>query len=471
MGSSVRVTFENGAFSPPIVIGKEVRFQYDERQSDGSLLRKLGGGPLRETHKDGTVSIELDEHSGEEAGTIVRTPLNARLTIFRQDAIDTDSRLKAIQALLTKHLPSATQVKLKVSVRPAVRVSLEIDNVHYSFDLGETDARKAYAALRAHIDSCRTFARREEDEDDARFEADDLSDDFCKGFARYEKEEKKEFHSKEFKSWKVLQGMMQEDGRIRPVEAFGNGLLDPEPIPEGYERKKVSRDWLTRFCPTRHSPATDVLESKTRYSTLTHDNGGNPFCVRVTGALVTCRSEWKQYGYMASDTSRKLKVAAYRVPHLKYIANRESVFKPERYYTDRIWDGQARKFFTGGNGSSVLVEVAPPTAVRALLAHVLDRDTAEHVQTFTHTYVFIGDCIYRFSTSEPIEAFFSPLGNSDVPYPVAVSATRTYYMLDRRHGARNTELQLSQYGRGDGDRNKGETVPMEYVVDLYGRIQ
>ena len=48
-------------------------------------------------------------------------------------------------------------------------------------------------------------------------------------------------------------------------------------------------------------------------------------------------------------------------------------------------------------------------------------------------YVFIGDRLYGFSTpdDEPIETFYSTVGNNDVPYPVALSKNYIYFMLDR----------------------------------------
>ncbi len=45
-------------------------------------------------------------------------------------------------------------------------------------------------------------------------------------------------------------------------------------------------------------------------------------------------------------------------------------------------------------------------------------------------YVFIGATIYEFTTIEPIEKFYSTVGNNDVPYPVALSKSFVYFMLE-----------------------------------------
>lgn len=48
-------------------------------------------------------------------------------------------------------------------------------------------------------------------------------------------------------------------------------------------------------------------------------------------------------------------------------------------------------------------------------------------------YLYIGHEIYSFSTkdNEMISAYFSPVGNSDVPYPYAVGEHHTYFLLDK----------------------------------------
>lgn len=45
-------------------------------------------------------------------------------------------------------------------------------------------------------------------------------------------------------------------------------------------------------------------------------------------------------------------------------------------------------------------------------------------------YMYIGGQIYTFKTQEKIADYRSPMGNSDVPYPFAISKNYYYIMLD-----------------------------------------
>jgi hypothetical protein len=47
-------------------------------------------------------------------------------------------------------------------------------------------------------------------------------------------------------------------------------------------------------------------------------------------------------------------------------------------------------------------------------------------------YCYIGSEIYEFTAPEEITAYYSKVGNSGVPYPIAYSATSFYLMLDHK---------------------------------------
>lgn len=51
------------------------------------------------------------------------------------------------------------------------------------------------------------------------------------------------------------------------------------------------------------------------------------------------------------------------------------------------------------------------------------------VQISRQKYLFIESTIYSFQTSDPIQEFYSPVGNNDVPYPVAIGTKFVYLML------------------------------------------
>jgi len=134
----------------------------------------------------------------------------------------------------------------------------------------------------------------------------------------------------------------------------------------------------------------------------THDNGGRPF-------LVVVRSQVK---------NKKLKI----VSVLTYKQFDDS--KREQDYdklvvafkkVQKVWIGKGtigkkrggdnlNKAWTYGN--SILLQLNK------------------------HLYVFIDHNIYCFKTNEEIIKYYSLIGNSDVPYPVALSKNYAYFMLD-----------------------------------------
>ena len=52
------------------------------------------------------------------------------------------------------------------------------------------------------------------------------------------------------------------------------------------------------------------------------------------------------------------------------------------------------------------------------------------INTTKNKYVYIGSEIYDFETDDEIVDYYSPIGNSDVPYPFAIGTKYTYLMLD-----------------------------------------
>jgi hypothetical protein len=61
-------------------------------------------------------------------------------------------------------------------------------------------------------------------------------------------------------------------------------------------------------------------------------------------------------------------------------------------------------------------------------------DNSSVLVEFPHKkYMFIGTEIYEFETDEFITNYYSRIGNSDVPYPVALSEKYVYFMLEKKH--------------------------------------
>lgn len=131
----------------------------------------------------------------------------------------------------------------------------------------------------------------------------------------------------------------------------------------------------------------------------THDNGGRPF-----------------FAYVSPEN----RVSVYRTPSDAYILDEDLENNDEKsLYTECILAVNAIKVWIGkdpsypdSDGNSILVQ-----------------DESG--------YIFIGAIVYRFTAADPIQEYFSKIGPNDVPYPVALSATHAFMMVDQKRVPRN----------------------------------
>jgi len=116
-----------------------------------------------------------------------------------------------------------------------------------------------------------------------------------------------------------------------------------------------------------------------------HDNGGRPFRVtcNINGIYIQ-----KAIGETDEDEIIYGKV-------FKHITNFEG-----------YWVGFDTSPYSSLHGNSLLVKINK------------------------NKYMHIGDRIYLFKTKDEIIDFVSPVGNSDVPYPIAYGTQNVYFMLD-----------------------------------------
>lgn len=123
---------------------------------------------------------------------------------------------------------------------------------------------------------------------------------------------------------------------------------------------------------------------------VTHDNGGRPFLVVSNGKTI------KVYKATENEPNYTKLVKKYN--------NVEKIFigKSPRNRTTEYSGGYGKKF----DGNSILLRLPK------------------------NRYVFIGDSVYEFTPPEPIVKYYSTVGNSDVPYPVALSKSYAYFMLN-----------------------------------------
>lgn len=145
---------------------------------------------------------------------------------------------------------------------------------------------------------------------------------------------------------------------------------------------------------------------------LTHDNGGNAFVVDLypKEAIVG------QIEYDANDQPTRGKKSV-RIPYKKI------------FIGDKGLDAKynACCYHPGHKGNSFLFEQRPGV------------------------YVHVGVEAFRFQTrgGERILYYYSPVGNSDVPYPYAIGERHTYFLLESDHvTVPNYLLNLRRDGYG-----------------------
>jgi hypothetical protein len=147
---------------------------------------------------------------------------------------------------------------------------------------------------------------------------------------------------------------------------------------------------------TRKVKAGSIGKGKT-YET--HDNGGRPFFVTVSGKNVVVMRNMNTYKRV---NGKFVDVEAPPKEVLNLTADEIFIGKksPSGGY-DGLKPSEAE-------GNSILVKQGGK-------------------------YIFIGHEIFEFSPvkGDRIESFYSDIGNSDVPYPYAVGKTHMYILLDK----------------------------------------
>lgn len=141
----------------------------------------------------------------------------------------------------------------------------------------------------------------------------------------------------------------------------------------------------------------------------THDNGGRPFKVDIVTHAngskdVIIYADAVDRSSLAWDdvtTKPKFTKLVKTYPKVARVFVGKSILNPDT----RLSGGHGPKF----DGNSILVNITGDK------------------------YVWIGWEIHEFTSPEPIEKFWSSVGNSDVPYPVAKSKSFAYFMLDLKY--------------------------------------
>lgn len=154
-------------------------------------------------------------------------------------------------------------------------------------------------------------------------------------------------------------------------------------------------------------------------------NGGHPFSVKINNNDITIS---KCDGYDSFDDT------SINYTEILRIDNCKQIFVGKDIRINGVWtlmlDKESRKIsgikvsdnYEREDGNSILIN------------------------TKDRKYVYIGTEIFEFETTDDIIDYYSPIGNSDVPYPFAIGTKYTYLMLEHRY-IQNTYVrhQLDPY--------------------------
>lgn len=144
---------------------------------------------------------------------------------------------------------------------------------------------------------------------------------------------------------------------------------------------------------------------------LIHDNGGRPFKVTV-------------------EEQKRDATVRYSVQIFKK-SSKDS--EEDETYSKLVANALAREVYVGkSSGTSEACDHGKKQA------RLFDGNTLL-LQLNGGDYIFIGEFIYSFSLvdGDEVDAYYSPVGNNDVPYPVLLGKKNVYFMLDKRYVPRS----------------------------------
>ena len=229
----------------------------------------------------------------------------------------------------------------------------------------------------------------------------------CSKFVIYEKKEKS-FSGSE--SIKIIKGLEINKGFIYKFIDFNLFEKDEIKIPDNYRKKNINKDIIKKYyCDpnkkvlTKHNEEYKIIKEKhkNQKTYFTHFNGERPYLV-----------------YIKND-----KISIYKIPNDLYYINNNKLSKKDN---ENKW--MYIKFVKEYNCKKIFIGKSPKIKMTLLSGgHGKDFDgNSILLNTKDNEYVFIQTSIIKFTTSDTINEFYSPVGYNDVPYPVGIGNLNTY---------------------------------------------
>jgi len=184
-------------------------------------------------------------------------------------------------------------------------------------------------------------------------------------------------------------------------------------IPSGYSIRKFPAGWIQKYkCGTKILIKKGNIVHKNAKLYRIHDNGGRPFVV-----------------YINKSISFKQRVHIYKIPpntyfpHNKNLTTRSALNR--QYYTSLVKIYNADKVFIGKSVKNKM------TCFNGCYGPKFNGNTI--LLRIGKKYVFIGPEILEFTPPEEINMYYSSIGNSDVPYPVALGKQYVYFIIEHAY--------------------------------------
>ena len=189
--------------------------------------------------------------------------------------------------------------------------------------------------------------------------------------------------------WEII----QTKKGVKRWNKLGARLSSPRVRSSRRSRRRKTRQRHRKKRKTKKVDRKNSSSQKGKTYSI-HDNGSTPFKVVVSGNKVSIYEQhnWKDWESETGKAYTKL---------IKTFSN-----------VKKIFIGKDRKLGKKFDGNSILLQLSK------------------------NKYVYIGSWIYEFFTKDDtIVAYFSKMGNSDVPYPVALGEKNVYFMLEATNKA------------------------------------
>lgn len=226
----------------------------------------------------------------------------------------------------------------------------------------------------------------------------------------------------------IMYGLKSDNtGYYYPFIDFNKFDIETK-IPNGFKPIKIdSKRVKTQFCDFSKTQLTSNNDEykkirqkfKNAKSYFILDNGSKPFIVYVNKCTASIyRKPTKKY-YISTIDSNNDKKWQY-IEHVKTIQFKDVfIGKSPKTQMTVFSGGVGRKY----NGNSILLQIS------------------------LHNYVYIGSEIYEFKTTDIITDYVSEVGNSGVPYPVAIGTDNIYFMIQNSFVSRDNFPTLTKKSR------------------------